>query len=614
MNESRARRGLRFAPSLVSGGVTTVILLTIYLATAAPDLTFWDAAELTTAAQTLGIPHAPGTPLWVLLGHIASIVFHNAGPARAITMLSVVSSALAGGVGAAMAQRWLGARGAVAAAVSAGVMMSVWSNATETEVYAVSLLASIVLIAAGERAGRHDASDEQRGRWRALMVFISALAVPLHLSLLVALPAAIVFAWRGARPRARDVFGWAALFTLGMSAVAVLPMLSARHPLLDSGRPISFGALLDVLQRKQFAVASLWPRMAPLWLQIGNVFEWADWQVAFGLHADPTPSWSRTPLSIAWAWLGVLGLHALWQHEKRVGRAMLVLLLSGTVGVAVWLNLRAGPSYGAGVLADGTLHEARERDYFFVLGFWSWGICAGAGMTHIARQFTKRLPVLISILPYALAVVPILANRPVMDRTLEPLATLPRTVARQLLDAVPMHGVLYTAGDNDTFPLWYLQQVEMYRPDVLVITVPLLGARWYREQLVRRDGLLPNAAVAAWLGLGSTLHSTSLRAGLGKRPIRVSVLLSASDRRLIDPTSGWVLEGLVYAPTLALQPGAVGLSLAALVKASDQLPVSSLVPLAPGADPAAAQMQALLRCTQVRALTDTLLVGTCNGS
>ena len=111
-----------------------MVLLATYLGTAAPDLTFWDASEFVTAAQTLGVPHPPGTPLWVLMGHLAALAFREAGPARAVTLLSVLASALAGGLGAAMATRWIGARGAVASAVGAGVMLSVWNNATEAEV------------------------------------------------------------------------------------------------------------------------------------------------------------------------------------------------------------------------------------------------------------------------------------------------------------------------------------------------------------------------------------------------------------------------------------------------------------------------------------------------
>ncbi|MEQ1692752.1 MAG: hypothetical protein ABMA00_15785, partial [Gemmatimonas sp.] len=441
-----------------------------------------------------------------------------------------------------------------------------------------------------------------------------ALAVPLHLSVLVALPAAVVLAWRGESPRAGDLIGWLALLALGLSAVAILPLLSARSPELDSGHPVTLSALMDVLQRKQYAVSALWPRMAPLWLQLGNVFEWADWQVAYGLHPEPSPTWSRTALSLAWMWLGMLGVRALWQHERRVGRAMLLLMASGTFGVAIWLNMHAGPSYGAGVLPEGAVHEARERDYFFVLGFWSWGLCVGAGITFIAGQLARRLPRALAVVPFALAAVPLLANRPVMDRTREPVATLPRTVARLLLESVPANGVLYTAGDNDTFPLWYLQQVEHVRTDVLIVTVPLLGARWYRDQLVRRNALLPASAVDTWPGLSAALRTSSMRAALARRPIRVSVLLSARERRLIDPSAGWALEGMVYAPSFELTPGTVGLQMSTLIRASGLVPPSALTALPPDADPAADQMQGLLRCTQVRALTDSLLVATCNSS
>ena len=609
----RQRNGFRLPPAAVAGGISTIVLFATYLATAATDLTFWDAAELATAAHTLGIPHPPGTPLWVMMGHVAAQVFSAAGPVRSVTLLSVVAGALTGGVGAAMVAPWIGTRGAVAAAVSAGTMMSVWANATETEVYSVALLFAVLMLAAAERAGRQYATDNERQRWRAVVVLLAALAIPLHLSILVALPAAVTLAWRGALPSARDLVWWLFLLALGLSAVAILPLLAARAPLLDSGHPITTGALLDVLQRKQYAVAGLWPRVAPLWLQIGNVFEWADWQVAYGLHPEPSPAWTRTLLSLAWGWLGALGVRGIWRSDARAGRAMIVLLASGTLGVALWLNMHAGPSYGAGVLPPEATHEARERDYFFVLGFWGWGLCAGAGMATIAAQFAKRLPRAITALPFALAAVPLLANRPVMDRTREPVATLPRTMARLLLESVPRGGVLYTAGDNDSFPLWYLQQVEQVRADVLVVTVPLLGARWYREQLARRDALLPPAAVDSWSGLGVVLHATSLQASLARRPIRVSVLLSARDRASIDPGAGWALEGLVYAPSSSLRAGTIGLALASIGKSSDLVPPSALAPLPDDADPAAIQVQGMLRCTRVRALSDSLLVGTCNG-
>jgi len=517
-----------------------MVLLGIYLATAAPDLTFWDASEFMTAAHTLGIPHPPGTPLWVLLANVATKLFGSAAPPRAVTLLSVWAASLTGGAAAFALARWIGARGAVVAAVMAGTMYSVWNNATETEVYAVAMLVSVAMLLAGEYAGRADATPDQRRRGRALIVFFAGLAVPLHLSVLVAVPAAVVLAWRGERPGLREVATWAALFALGFSAVALLPLLSARNPALDSGDPQTVSSLVSVLRREQYAVAGLWPRRAPLWLQLGNLFEWADWQVAIGVHPHPEPAVARTLLSVSWAWLGVLGLRRLWRYEARVGRGMAVLLASATVGVALWLNLRAGPSFGVGVLPDDAVHEARERDYFFALGFWTWGLLAGAGLTAVATALARRLPAPVALLPFSLALVPVLANRPVADRTAEPVATLPRTYARLLLDAVPSGGILVAGGDNDTFPLWYLQQVEDVRADVTVVTVPLLGAEWYRAGLARA-GVLPRALVTPWAGPEATLAAVMQSARRLRRPLRVSTLLEAGDRRRLDERTGWAL-------------------------------------------------------------------------
>ncbi len=605
------RARFQLPPSVMAPVLAMVVLFSAYLATAAPDLTFWDASELVTAARTRGIPHPPGTPLWVLMAHLAGTVFANTGPARAVTMLSVLASALAGGVGASMLRRWIGSRGAVVGAVLAGTMTTVWSNATETEVYAVSLLCSALMLAAGEYAGRPGVSDHARQRARALIVFIAAIAVPLHLSVLVAVPAAVVFAWTGPRVRWIDVIGWGALGLLGMSAVATLPLMYAAGPELASGHPDSLRALVALLRREQYDVAGLLPRMAPLWLQLANVFEWADWQIAFGVHPFPTPSVPRTLLTLAFVWLAVLGLRTVWRREARVGRAMLVLLASGTLGVACWLNLRAGPTFGGSFIPAGAVHEARERDYFFVLGFWSWGLLAGAGLAAISAALAKRLPAPLAALPLLLGAVPLVANRTVMDRTRAPIAMMPRTYARLLLDAVPQRGVLLAGGDNDTFPLWYLQQVEDYRSDVTVVTVPLLGASWYRDALATRR-LLPPEAVESWVGLEGTLRSVMIHATDDGRDVRVSTLVPRADRERVDRTHGWALQGLVYAPSASTPAGEIVLDAPALARAREQVPLSVLAPIPVGADPAVAQIQALLRCTQVQRIGDPLLVSSCN--
>ncbi len=606
---TRLRPAIRLPGRIVAAAVTMVVLLSAYLATSAPDLTVWDASELVTAAHTLGIPHPPGTPLWVMLAHIATQLFGSAGPARSVVLLSVWATALAGGLGAAMTSPWIGARGAVVAMVSAGAMMSVWSNATEAEVYAVALLHAVALLFAGEHAGRRDVAHDVRARWRGLLVFLAALTIPVHLSAIVALPAAMALAWRGRRPTLRETASYIALALLALSAVAILPLRARHAPVLDSGHPVTLRALLDVLQRAQYAVAGLWPRRAPLWLQLGNVFEWADWQVAFGAHPFAGPAWPRTSLSALWVWLAILGIRRLWQHDARVARALLLLLLSGTFGVALWLNLYAGPSFGAGVLPDSAAHEARERDYFFVLGFWAWGMLAGVGLVAVGTRLARRVSKPIANAVLAVAAVPLLLNGPLLDRRREPAASIPRVFARMLLDAVPVNGVLVVAGDNDTFPLWYLQQVEAYRVDVTVVTAPLLAARWYREQLASRAHLLTAKSVVTWSGQPDALRAVREAAAQSARALRVSALLSRDERRMLDPTSGWALQGLVYAPTDAR----VLLDRTALARAAQQIPRGALAPLPPGTDAAIQQLQDLLRCIGIVSDADPLLVSTCNG-
>ncbi len=595
--------------------VASTVLAIVYASTAAPDLTFWDAGELTTAAHTLGIPHPPGIPLWVLMGRVTSIAFHWMSPARAITMLSVLAGALTGGAGAWMATRWIGTCWAIMSALLAGTFYTVWSNATETEVYATALLASVLLLLVGERAGRHGIDDNARARLRGLMAFMAGTAVPLHLSVLVVLPASLLFAWTGPPPRLRDYVSWVSLFLLGISAVAVLPLLAARNPALNAGNPVSLEALIAVLRREQYQVAGLWPRQAPLWLQLGNVLQWADWQAAMGLQPLRVPSVPRTALTLIYGALGVMGLRLLFRYEPRAGRAMLLLVTSSSFGVALWLNMHLGPSFGGSFAPEHVLREARERDYFFALAFWTWGILAGAGLSALSTGLHRYAPshwaLFKSTLVGSAVFLPAAINLSFVDRREEPAASLPRTFARLLLDAVPENGVLMTAGDNDTFPLWYLQIVEKYREDVQVVAVPLLGASWYRASIEGEQLLQP--AMGGTPRMSAVLRSIMIKAGEAGRPVRVSALLEHRNRIEMDPRAGWALEGLVYAPSFRFSAGSTGLDLAVMRRGFDRTPRAALVPLPVGADPALGVAQDLLRCGTIERLSDSLLVLVCNG-
>jgi hypothetical protein len=328
------------------------------------------------------------------------------------------------------------------------------------------------------------------------------------------------------------------------SAVLFLIVRAQHDPLVNQGAPTSLAALSDVVARRQYDVAPLWPRRAPLWLQAANIFEYADWQVALSLAPTVIPTPLRVLATIAFAMLGLAGSVAHRRRDRRSWRTMLLVLVAGSLGVVVYLNLRAGPSFGWGVLPDDATREARERDYFFVTGFWTWGLWAGYGAVVAAERF--RLPGAVGV---AMAALPIALNWRAVDRGRWPEAALPRFLAASLLQAAPPRSVLFVGGDNDTYPLWHAQAVLGTRRDVTVVTTPLLPADWYRAELWRRHRLQPGPVVSRWHGRTHVSREIARHARELGRPVAVAVTMPGDERRSIG--GAWELRGPVFVEVTA---------------------------------------------------------------
>ncbi|MEP6989792.1 MAG: DUF2723 domain-containing protein [bacterium] len=577
------------------------MLLAVYLATLAPGVTFWDAGEFIAAAHGFGIPHPPGTPLFVATGRVWTLVLGGAlGVARASNLLSATCTALAAMLAAGMVAREASARsdvawGAAAGALCAGLMSSVWANATETEVYAASLLLVVATMAAAQRASEAPAPGD--GRWLLCTAYLIALAPALHLSALVGAPAAIVLASRthdgrwafdralllsgvllaaagvgrmswelvgaGALAGAGSIpvrrrpgravvpfLATAAVVALAASALLIMLVRAQQDPAVNQGNPTSLTGLADVVARRQYDVAPMWPRRAPVWLQVANLAEYVDWQFGLALGRGVFTTPARVGVTLVFLIAGFAGWRAMRRDVPRVASALLVLTACGTVGVCGYLNLKAGASLGYGFV-PGDAHEARERDYFFVLGFWGWGMFAGYGALALVRA--RRWPAWSAL---AVALVPLAGNLAATDRRLGDEATAPRRVAAALLDNAPRNAVLFVAGDNDTYPLWYLQDVEAHRTDVTLVTVPLLPADWYDAEIARRTGLRWPASEhvdgARWQHEErAALIARAARAA--GRPVAASAALAARQRALLG--SGWHLRGPEYVSSGAASGG-----------------------------------------------------------
>ena len=642
------RTGARIPAGVFAGGA---ILLVTYVATLAPGLTFWDAGEFIAAVHTFGIPHPPGTPLYIAIARAWSGLLPAMNTATAVNLLSAVATAaacIAGAFVVAARDRSATHSGLprardfpseLSAVLVAGAMSTVWLNATEAEVYAPSLLLSALMVFAGYRASRAEGLP-----WVLLTGYLFALSSPLHLGALVAAPAAIVLAssrvdgfrrervlplaaaacaaaalslgspllgvmavlalvtsvllpGAGRGTRAWLAFGTAVVVLIALSAQLILLARAVHDPAINQGNPATIDALLAVITREQYAVAPLWPRQAPLWMQLANFLEYVDWQVALGLAPGVAPSPWRTPFTLLFIALGFRGAGAHRQRDRPTWRAIALLLACATVGVVLQLNLKAGPSFGYGILPDEAPHEPRERDYFFALAFWAWGLWAGLGAVAASSDLAQRLRLRGRWGPgagIALASLPLVLNWRAVDRNALPDATLPRTFAIGILESAPPNAVLFTWGDNDTYPLWYAREVEGLRRDVTLVTVPLLPADWYRVEIARRTGLLEVRAAESWLGQDVTIRRIANAARAAGRPLAVVITMPAAERETLSPA--WAMRGFVFVPATG-NAGEASVDLTGTRAAAERVAhIIASGPARASTDPTARYVRALMEC------------------
>ncbi|MEP6572617.1 MAG: DUF2723 domain-containing protein [Gemmatimonadota bacterium] len=593
-----------------------------YLSSLAPTVTFWDAGEFIAAARTLGIPHPPGTPLFVLIAHVWGALVPIGEYAYRLNVLSALFSAAGGGfifllvydtLASASARQdgsarpWLCGLGAMAAAAAACFTFTQWQNSNETEVYAVAtaMIAALAWLCFVWRRER----DTPRGvRILLLMLYLGGLAIGCHLLSLLAGPAIVMFmasvligapapdagerraewarlsvvagTWAlliggglgstslvtagailvalaiGLAIRGR-VFPFAlaalAVATIGMTTYFVLYIRSGLHPVINEAAPDNFRALLEVLRRAQYPVRT--PLDDPTIMhgadnpgrtltmfgwQLLNYGQYFDWQWANGIRGG----WSlpfgelpwRTAFTLLFFWLGTRGFLV----QRRVDRSGWILLstlfLTTGFGLLVYMNFKPGYSVGYPAFPDPALHEVRDRDYFFVVSFVVWGIWAGLALAMYAIRAVRRPGLAGRIGAGAVlsaGLLPFLLNYPAASRRSGPDARLAADFSYDLLNSVPPYGILFTYGDNDTFPLWWAQEIAGIRRDVSVVCLALAQTDWYMREL--RDAPVrpfePSSAPPLWQGRSTTaptwpLHSMTNAEVDAARPVMLPSALT----------------------------------------------------------------------------------------
>jgi phage shock protein PspC (stress-responsive transcriptional regulator) len=175
--------------------------------------------------------------------------------------------------------------------------------------------------------------------------------------------------------------------------------------------------------------------------------------------------------------LGIIGiLYQLKLKERGMQSFIVVFLLFFMTGLAIILYLNQ------------TFMEPRERDYAYAGSFYAFSIWIGMGVAGISlflKKYIKNTRVATVVASVACLFVPIQMASQNWDDHDRSGRTLARDTGMNYLSSVGENAILFTNGDNDTYPLWYVQETEGFRTDVRVTNLSFLQTEWYIDQLLK---------------------------------------------------------------------------------------------------------------------------------
>ncbi|HSU16078.1 DUF2723 domain-containing protein [Longimicrobium sp.] len=510
--------------------VAALAVFALYAFTLAPTTAFWDTSEYIATSHILGIPHPPGNPLFVLLSRAWDILLTPTGLPTAvrINLFSALMSAGTTFFWYLLVHRILGffdsretvrRVGAAVSVLVAATAYTVWNQSNVNEkVYTVSMftIAAMSWLAflwrdhVEEHRGVRGPSRFHDDNVLVLLVFMLALSVGNHLMAFLAAPALVLFIFV-IRPRALAnwrLYAFAAVFGfLGLSVHFFLSIRAGLHPIINEANPscpsmgsaflaiLGFGNikfpgacenLYAALAREQYAKPSIVFRQAPFWAQMANYFQYFDWQWARSLSGtNGYLGGGRISITLLFTALGGYGAFHHFKRDRKSFLYMGLLFFTLSVGLTIYMNFKYGFAQVQHLGLSAELSEVRERDYFFLVSFSLWGLWVGIGLTQLWLELAEAMgggnrKLVPAAAIFALAFVPMALNWSYASRRGDYAA---RDLAYNLLQSVEPYGVLFTNGDNDTFPLWYAQEVEGVRRDVTVIVLSYLNTDWYPKQL-----------------------------------------------------------------------------------------------------------------------------------
>src|SRR3954471_19891721 len=519
-----------YQPSYLAAGIAALLVFILYLLTLAPSVAMWDTGEYMAAVKVLGIPHPPGNPFFVLLGHAFASLPIPVSYAARINIMAALCSALSAGfwfliteriVARWIADRWQRLVVAGLATLIGATAFTVWNQSVVNEkVYTVSLL-FFTIVSWLMIQWIEDPDAPNADRILILVGFLLGLGYSNHPAGFLPLPAAgvamIMVRWRTLL-RWRLVLVALGALALGLTPFAYEPIRAAYFPPMNEGAPtacetkleasctftsLTKDRLMDNINRVQYGEKV--GRGAPYTAQVGMWWLYFKWQWLRDSHQ--VMQGLQFILAFVFLGLGLLGGWVHWQRDRKTFWYFGPLMFTMTLALVYYLNFKYGWSQ-APELGNGVAREVRDRDYFYIWSFSAWGVWAAVGLGFLWEQLAQildREPATVDgkngkarVASFAwpsprafrfaapilvIALIPFVANWKYASRSGHQFT---REWASDYLNSLEPYAIVITNGDNDTFPLWYAQEVEGVRRDVTVGVTTYLDTDWFVRQMIRR--------------------------------------------------------------------------------------------------------------------------------
>ena len=573
----------------------------VYLLTMADTVPYWDSGEFIATSYILGVPHPPGSPLYLIIGRVFSMLPFNPDIAFRVNLISPLVSAFAiMFLYLSCVKLIMSYRGKIQSHIDSLIVFgsslvgsltfaftdSHWFNAVEAEVYGFSTFFTAIVVWLilhwSEKA-----DEKGNERYILIIAYMIGLATGVHLLNLLALPflALIIFfrkydfSYKGfaittvitglvfylintgiinGMPKLVSAIGLPALMIIylvifgsmiasivykkylyalgltstvliliGYSSYAMIFIRSEQKPAINENDPSTVSRAIAYMEREQYGRMFQFPRrytgLPPKHEAVGRPQngreytsrqerayktyrldkQWSyfwDYQVKkmywryflwqFAGRGPSTDSyvssygarpnedgvaWFQFGLPLAFL-LGLWGMFYHFQQDRKRAFSVLSLFLMTGLAIIIFVN-QDNP-------------QPRERDYSYVGSFFAFSIWISVSIQALLDLLKKYLNgkpyqkngliLTLVLLTAAMPAMMLRANYHEHDRSDNRIAW---DYSYNILQSCEPNAIIFTNGDNDTFPLWYLQEVEGIRKDVTVANLSLLNTEWYIRQL-----------------------------------------------------------------------------------------------------------------------------------